>query len=434
MLPRDYQIAGVDWLEAHSKSILADEVGLGKSLTATLALSRHLPALVLAPDYLTGQWYDILCETLPHASICLPEGTRTSRILDLQEHADVRVASLEMLRTYPMPNTQTLIIDEAHRLRNPKAIQSEKAKKLVWNTERVHFLTGTPYYKGDEDIWHLLHCLDPHRFSSYWDFLRTWYTVNWNAPYTPKIYGISRHKRAEFDAMLSNYMLQRTYTDVGRQLPPLEEQVITFTMPTLLLKEYKALKKQWQLAGEPIESVGMVYYILRQLTMCHLKVDIIKDIIDSVPRTEPILIFTQYIESAHTIAARLKRGYKEETCSLVLTGDTPAIKRTELAYEQKRTGWPRIVIATMDSLQEGLNLEHIRHVIYAEETYVKGKHKQTLARARRDRGDVAQLTPQPPVICYFVRARKTIDERIPVIRNSRAKAGDRDLAHALTLD
>jgi hypothetical protein len=71
-----------------------------------------------------------------------------------------------------------------------------------------------------------------------------------------------------------------------------------------LLKEYRALKRKWQLLGEPIESVGAVYALLRALTMCHEKINIVKDVVDSIPRTEGVLVYTHYLESAHILAAR----------------------------------------------------------------------------------------------------------------------------------
>jgi superfamily II DNA or RNA helicase len=263
--------------------------------------------------------------------------------------------------------------------------------------------------------------------------VREWYAVNWYAPYAPKIYGVSKRKRQEFDALVSRYMLMRTYETVGRTLPPLEEHHLTFDMPPALLKEYRTLKKKWQLLGNPVESVGAVYALLRTLTMCHTKIDIVKDIVDSVPRERGVLVYAHYLESAHQIAARLKRGYKEELPVLLITGETPPQKRAMMLAEQKRTRWPRVIVATIGALQEGQNMEHIRDVVYAEETYVKGEHRQTLARSRRDRGDDNQEN-QPPVAVYYVRARKTVDEQIPVIRESRAKAGDHDLVRGLQHD
>lgn len=423
---RPYQEVADYWLEQHPKSIYADDVGLGKSPTSCSVLARHLPALVVAPTYLLGQWFDLLCEALPHASINMPEGQRGRKEHELQQYADVRIINIEMLRTYNMPDVETLILDEAHHIRNPKSTQSEKAKRLIWCTPRAHLLTATPYYKADQDIWHLLHCIHPHEFPSYWNFIREWYTVNWYAPYAPKIYGINSKKRIAYNDMLQHYMLMRTYTSEGvdRQLPPLIEKTFTFQLPDLLRQVYTRLKRDWLLASEPVESVGSVYYTLRQLTMCADKMQIVLGILDAVP-TESVLIYTWYKESAQTLAEKVRAKH---TCTL-LTGDIPPNVRAQILAEQKRMHSPRVIIATIEALQEGVNLEHIRHVVYAEETYVRGKHHQTLSRARRDRGD----TPDPrPVIAYYIRAKRTVDETIPHIRNSRGSAGDHELARRLT--
>jgi SNF2 family DNA or RNA helicase len=427
---RHYQQDADEWLEAHPHSIYADDTGLGKTPTALSVAARHLPALIVSPAYLMQQWFDVACEALPRAHILMPEGHSTRKRGELRNAADLYIVNYHTLRSTPLPPTETVLFDEAHRLRVRDSGQGTAGRELCWRTNRAYLLTGTPYYKGDQDIWHLLHCVAPERFSSYWDFLREWFTVNWNAAYTPKIYGVAKRKRTEFDELVSQYMLMRTYENVGRTLPPLEEHTLTFDMPSVLLREYRALKRKWQLLGEPIESVGSVYALLRTLTMCHEKVNIVKDVVDSIPRTEGVLIYTHYLESAHILAARLKRGYKEEVPVILITGETPPTERARMLAEQKRTRHPRIIVATIGSLNEGQNMEHIRHVVYAEETYVKGEHTQTLARTRRDRGDANQHA-QPPVIAYYVRARKTIDEQIPHIRNSRGTAGDHELARRL---
>lgn len=430
---RDYQQDAHEWLEAHPHSIYADDTGLGKTPTALSVAARHLPALVVAPAYLMQQWFDVACAALPDAHILMPEGHGTRKRGELRQRADLYIVNYHTLRTTPLPTVETVLFDEAHRLRVRDSGQSEAARALCWRTNRAHLLTGTPYYKADQDIWHLLHVVAPDRFRSYWDFLREWFTVNWNAAYTPKIYGVARKKREAFDRMVSQYMLMRTYETVGRTLPPLEEHVLTFDMPPPLLKEYRALKRKWQLLGEPIESVGAVYALLRTLTMCHEKINIVKDVADSIPRTEGVLVYTHYLESAHILAARLKRGYKEEVPVCLITGETNPLQRARMLTDQKHTRHPRIIVATIGSLNEGQNMEHIRHVVYAEETYVKGEHSQTIARMRRDRGDTQQ-TNQPPVTAYYVRARKTIDEQIPHIRNSRGTAGDHELARRLAVE
>ncbi len=426
---RGYQHEAHQFQMAHPKSILADAYGLGKTPTTIATIANHLPALVICPTYLTNQWFDTLCDFLPTASISLPEGAHAKRQAELLTYADVRVINTEMLRTYDMPSVNTLVIDEAHHIRGRDAKQSIAARQLIWRTPNTYMLTATPYYKSDEDIWHLLHCLDPHTFTSYWTFIREWYAVNWKAPYAPHIYGIAEKKRVDFNKMLTPYMLMRDYTDVHRELPPLIEHPITIELPTAVRRAYTKLKNDWQLAGQPIESVGEVYYLLRQLTMTLTKLDAIQGIVDSIPPPSTTLIYTWYRESANTVSKHLT---KNGTPNIVLTGDTPPTQRATLLNTQRVKKRPHVIVATIEALSEGVDLSHIHHVVYAEETYVQGKHTQALARAHRDRTDTS--TPvTTPVNVYYVRAKKTIDVRIPVIRTSRGNAGNRELARQLAL-
>jgi SNF2 family DNA or RNA helicase len=63
---RSYQTDAATWMMEHPRSILADAYGLGKTPTAIAVIAKHLPALVVAPDYLTMQWFDYLCDMLPY--------------------------------------------------------------------------------------------------------------------------------------------------------------------------------------------------------------------------------------------------------------------------------------------------------------------------------------------------------------------------------
>jgi superfamily II DNA or RNA helicase len=354
----------------------------------------------------------------------MPKGEKAKKQQQLLSGADVTIINIEALRTYQMPKVQCFVVDEAHHLRGRESQQGRGARKVAFRTPYVCFLTATPFYRADEDVWHLLHLLEPKKFSSYWNFIREWFSVDWEAEYAPKIYGVSRSKRVAFNHLLAPYMLLRDYKDVGKELPPLIENILTVELPLLEAVRYRTLKEEWQLDGAPIESVGKVYYELRQITMCHRKIDTVRDLVEDIPHGESALVYVWYRESARLLAERLRAG--KQAC-MVITGDTPPAQRAAMLANQKATGMPRVIVATIEALQEGVNLEHIHTVIYAEETYVQGKHIQTLARAHRD-----QQTDTPtPVNVYYVRARKTIDERIPVIRNSRGHAGNRELAREL---
>jgi superfamily II DNA or RNA helicase len=225
-------------------------------------------------------------------------------------------------------------------------------------------------------------------------------------------------------------MIARKYTDVGRQLPPLVEQVVTFNLPPTLQTHYATLRNKWRLGKQPLESAGAVTVLLRQITMCPAKIAAVGSILEDVPPHEPVMLYTWYKESA----TLLYEAFGSTARTLLLTGDTDANERAKL-LAQASTNGVKYIIATQGALSEGANLQWIRYVVYAEEQYVAEAHRQTLARFQRDRGDEAHTdnTAQAPVIAYYVRARRTIDETVARAR-LRGAASIADVARSLLTD
>lgn len=424
---RPYQSDAVHWMANTPKGILADDTGLGKTPTATAALVKNLPALVIARGYNTPYWFDEVTRMVPNARVNAPDGTLSARQKAIDgDESDITIISYTTLRALRLPlptRYRTVVVDEAHNVRNYKAAQSKRTHLLCAAADNAYLLTATPYYKSDEDIYNLLRIVSPTDFPSYWDFIREWFSVNWEADYTPKIYGIAKHKREAWQQFVSQYMLKRTPEEVGRWLPPIIERTIRFRMPRQLQQVYDTAKQNWQIAGTPIEDVGTLLTTLRSLTMCPQKIETVSSIIEDHPNV-PTLIWVWYKESAQRIREALQGK------ALVITGDVAIQRRHEMLHSHRESYTHLPIIATIEALSEGFNLEYIRNVIYAEETYVRGEHYQSLRRAQRDRGDTN--TDTQPVNVWYVRARGTIDERIPDIRNSRGHASElRQLAQAL---
>ncbi len=415
---REYQQEAVDWLRAHKRGILALDVGLGKTITALAAQTP--PTLVVAPAHLTYQWFNTAVVQMPHVVVSLPEGTRVHRQRELNRGADVTIVNYEMIRGKGYTHStayNTLIIDEAHRIRKRTTAQSKAAYQLANEIPHVMLLTASPYYKGAQDIWNLLRTVDYSSVGGYWDFLREWFAVNWAAPYTPKIYGVRPTLRDQFRQKVAEYMFSRTYADVGRELPPLIEKHITVRLPFLIQRIYTEARNRYILLGSPLESAGATIATLRALTMNHIKQDAVVGIVDDLPPSQPALIYVWYKESARLLSERLTAAHQPH---VTLTGDTAPLDRAQLLDTARHNGYH--VIATQASLSEGANLQHMRHVIYAEESYVPEEHRQTLARVRRDRNDDTTHNETEPVVAYYVRTQHTIDENIARARARGARS------------
>ncbi|SFD99739.1 RNA polymerase-associated protein RapA [Nitrosomonas sp. Nm166] len=172
--------------------LLADEVGLGKTIEAGLILHQQLlterikRVLVVVPETLMHQW---LVEMLRRFNLQFSIFDE-ARCLSLEKsdgrenpfHSEQLVlCSLNFLRQYPKRfkaalegNWDLLVVDEAHHLHwSPQAVSPEYAmiEQLATRTKGVLLLTATPEQLGKASHFARLRLLDPNRFDSFEHFI-----------------------------------------------------------------------------------------------------------------------------------------------------------------------------------------------------------------------------------------------------------------------
>ena len=175
--PFPYQLEAAARVLRHmqGRAILADEVGLGKTIEAGLVLSelrlRGLAArvLVVVPAGLVGQW----CEELERkfALPCVVAGTgfeppRAASGDGVQDGPPpIVVASLAAARRDPLraaltaPTWDLVIADEAHRLKSPRSASASLARSL--RARYMLLLTATPIENRLSDLFQLVSLVRP---------------------------------------------------------------------------------------------------------------------------------------------------------------------------------------------------------------------------------------------------------------------------------
>ena len=164
--------------------LLADEVGLGKTIVACLILSalirtgRAKRALVIAPSTLTVQWLGELYRKFHQVFVLIDEARIESVERDYGEGNnpfDVHpfgVVSMEDLAADPALARQArnadldlVIVDEAHRL----ALEHFDAAvaPLVRNATHSILLSATPLQADKRGFFHLLQLLHPESFAAF---------------------------------------------------------------------------------------------------------------------------------------------------------------------------------------------------------------------------------------------------------------------------
>ena len=204
LIPHQLYIAHEVALRPSPRVLLADEVGLGKTIEAGLILHHQLISgrakriLIVVPDALLHQWLvemlrrfnlkfslfnEARCLSIDEENGLNPEEERDSIDQELNPfHSEQLVlCSLDFLMQNPRRHQQvidgewdTLIIDEAHHLKweeNNISPEYQLMDQLAQNTPSVLLLTATPEQLGPSSHFARLRLLDPHRFHNLDTFL-----------------------------------------------------------------------------------------------------------------------------------------------------------------------------------------------------------------------------------------------------------------------
>jgi ATP-dependent helicase HepA len=186
LVPHQLRVAGIAAARRPPRVLLADEVGLGKTIEAGMILSRQLAAgragrvLVLLPETLVYQWFVELLRRFNLAFSIFDE----ERCEAIEQSSDGRnpfedeqlvIADFAFLESSPRRAKQLteagwdlIVVDEAHHLEWTPDGASPRYKlveELAGATPGVILLTATPEQLGRAGHFARLRLLDPQRYS-----------------------------------------------------------------------------------------------------------------------------------------------------------------------------------------------------------------------------------------------------------------------------
>ena len=128
----------IDILTRHNGVIIADVVGLGKSIiSSAVAHNLNLKTIVIAPPHLVDQWDDYRYDFEFNARVY--SSGKIEQVLKESESEEERL----------------IIIDEAHKYRNELTIDYANLHKLC-QRNKVILLTATPFNNRPQDIFSMV--------------------------------------------------------------------------------------------------------------------------------------------------------------------------------------------------------------------------------------------------------------------------------------
>ncbi len=155
--------------------ILADEVGLGKTIEAGLVLlqlwsRRQRRLLIIAPATLRRQWASELAEKFGLPAKVLDVDAYKTGGNPFDDQAGVLICSYHFAAQHQtdvkMVAWDRIVFDEAHQLRNVWKKQSQRAKVLASATRHAQklLLTATPLQNSLMELYGLVQFIDEHVF------------------------------------------------------------------------------------------------------------------------------------------------------------------------------------------------------------------------------------------------------------------------------
>ncbi|WP_274650305.1 DEAD/DEAH box helicase [Paenibacillus humicola] len=246
--------------EMSGRAILADEVGLGKTIEAGLILKEYLVrglvkrALILVPASLVLQWVRELNQKFGIPAVA-----------QKKEHTwqfDIVVASMDTAKRDPHRDIllnadyDLLIIDEAHKLKNKKTTNYRFINQL--RKKYCLLLTATPVQNELDELYNLITLLKPGQLGGQSEFAAN-FVVDKRQP----------KNEGQLQEALSTVMIRNRRGDGGIQFT----KRIVKNVPLVLSPEEQALydavtsfvKERYNEAGHDLASMLSLVTLQREV-------------------------------------------------------------------------------------------------------------------------------------------------------------------------
>lgn len=419
--PRDYQIIAIE-RATRENLLIGDACGLGKTLEAIETVKRvqragAKPALIVAPsETVKLQWRNALIEQgIPESAIFWVDSKTPAPVIAaaIAGHLQNRVVVLthyEAVRKHVDTLTRidfaVIVADEAHRIKNRKALRTIALKAL--RADRKLALTGTPHDKNPADVWSILNWLYPDFFRSYWRFFDAHIAYDEiklrSGQKVKSIRPQPLQDPERFARLMRQFSIARTKQDVRADLPPRNDIYVDLEMGAKQAATYDKVAN----AGDPVVVLDsaqgvettvqiVLTQILREIQITtdpalvglsgvsSVKLEWIADWIEDNP-TESVIIFTRFRETAEKLAAQL------EGFTLIVGG-----KRGKVDASVTR------IVGTISAMGEGLDLPHIDNAIFIDVEWSSILMQQAIDRIHRININNAKNI-------YYLRCKDTTDE------------------------
>jgi superfamily II DNA or RNA helicase len=399
----DYQLAGIRALLERDCLLLADQMGLGKTIQAIAALRlltrrRQIStSLIVVPAAVFTYWLRQLDRWAPELRTCAIRGASQSRVAQWRMAAHVHVVSYETLRSDAYLSCKQvwdlIVLDEVQKIKNPDSDVAGVVKDL--RRRRAWALTGTPLENDLEDLASVLEVVSPRLPGEPRRML------------TPGV-----HLRDE----LASIQLRRRKDDVLKQLPPKTLTELLLEMTPQQRRSYDRAESDGVMylkgLGSNISIANILELVLRLKQLCNFepasgasaKLDDMEVRLQSVvDNGERAVVFSQFVDDVYgatAIARRLER-YRP----VLYTGAMTLVERDAAVRRFYEDPSSNVMVVSLRAGGQGLNLQVASYVFHFDRWWNPAVEDQATDRTHR-------LGQQRPVNVYAYTLEDSVEERI----------------------
>jgi non-specific serine/threonine protein kinase len=408
---RPYQERGLAWLAFLESlgmgSILADDMGLGKSATV-LALLLHsadqeAPTLLVCPMSLVGNWQREVAKFAPKLRIHVHHGAERAR----GKHFTAAVEQADLvITTYALAARDAtalsaitwhrVVVDEAQAIKNAATRQAVAVRGLPAR-HRIA-VTGTPVENRLADLWSLMEFANPGLLGS---------ALSFRSRFAEPVERRGDEAAADrLKRLTGPFILRRVKTDksIISDLPDKIEMEVVCNLTSEQAALYQAVVEDMMRrieSSEGIERRGLVLATMTKLKqVCNHPAQLLRDgtrvagrsgklarldeILDEVlDGGEKALLFTQYAEFGTMLRAHLSGRFGREV--LFLHGGVSKADRDAMVarFQAADPSSPALFVLSLKAGGTGLTLTAANHVVHVDRWWNPAVEDQATDRAFR---------------------------------------------------
>ena len=409
--PYHFQEQAVEFIIKQKKVLLADDVGLGKTVVTITAMLRLIwegnaeRFILVVPASLRLQWLReirkfINRDKFPETRIMVLDGDKQSRKRIYRQWTEPTFNTGIMIMSYANVvndfdavkelDVDFIALDEATKIKN-RGTKTNKAIRKLWpDTEYRVALTATPIENGLEDLYAIIEWIDKERWRTRRYFMHKYCVMKTRKIWQGRGYILIEeldHYQNMHDAKqkIAGLYVRRTISDVQKELPYIITQNIELEMQGSQKALYKEVKGEIYGSATTIDVFAQLTYLQEVCNDPRLleregkgeKIKELERLLKEEYRFEKVVIISRFKKFIKLIQSELKKLPIE-----IITGDTNQRNR-QLIIDDFTAGEGQKIIAGTEAIEYGLNLQAGGILINLDLPWNPAKLHQRIGRIRR---------------------------------------------------